>query len=130
MFDFKDEAVSGLTLRSSPPTSELEDPQLWEFNRLTASLFEGVIHVAFKPTSAVGDEMRRELRADLANLADWVANNSRVLLDFKGVSDFDAGCIESLTLLEQRLKTKGSRLALCSLDEAAQAEFFPNRISR
>ncbi len=130
MFDFKDEAVSALTLRSSPPTSELEDPQLWAFKRLNASLSDGVIHVQFTASSLNGDEMRRELRGDFTNLADWVANNSRVLLDFEGVSDFDASCIEALTLLEQRLKSKGSRLALCSLGEAAQSEFFPNRISR
>ena len=74
--------------------------------------------------------MRRELSGDFSHLADRVANNSSIPLDFEGVSDFDVGCIEVLTRLEQRLNSKGSQLALCKLNEAAQAEFFSNRISR
>ena len=74
--------------------------------------------------------MRRELPGDFSRLADRLANNSSIPLDCEEVSDFDVGCIEVLTRLEQRLNIKGSQLALCKLDEAAQAEFFSNRISR
>ncbi len=129
MFDFKEEAVAALTLRSSPPLSESEDPESWEFQRLSASQLGGVIHVRFQESNVEGDEMRRELRNDFVHLTELVPNDSRVLLDFEGVSEFDAGCIEALSLLELKLKSKGSRMALCQLGDDVQTAFFPNRVS-
>jgi anti-anti-sigma regulatory factor len=53
-----------------------------------------------------------------------LGNDSKVLVDFTGIELFDAAFIDALLLLSKRLRTKGSRIALCCLAPAARAFFF------
>lgn len=46
------------------------------------------------------------------------------LLDFVGAKSFCADAIDELILFNQKLRTKGSRMALCCLDPTVHQSFF------
>ena len=128
MFEFADEATSALASKSTRPAAESDHPEWWTFLQLTVTRSAGVTHVHFKPTTNLSEEETlAELRKDFALLADSLVNDSRVLLDFTGRSEFCAASIEALAAFNRKLQSKGSRLALCNLDPAVQASFFPDR---
>jgi hypothetical protein len=129
MFDFQDEAIDALASKSVRPVTESDDSQSWQLQQLIASRSGDVIHVKFKTTDLCVDERARELRKDFSRLADCLVNNSQVLLDFEGLHEFCPASIAALAMFDLRLKSKGSRLALCNLEATVQASFFPNRAS-
>jgi hypothetical protein len=128
MFEFLDEAVSALTPRSTGSSVESVDPALWTFEYFETSRREGVTLITFKElTSGEDEEPSRKLPDELSLIARSLVNNSRVVMDFEGLPEFSAGSIEALTQFNKTLQTKGSRLALCNLEPAVHASFFPNR---
>ena len=124
MFDFAEEASSALG--SKTPPAKPDDPGSWILQHLTASQKGSVVHVRFKKTKAFDEETLSELRNDFAQLARRLINDSRVLLDFEGISEFCAASIDALALFNRKLQSKGSRLALCHLPPAVRASFFPH----
>ena len=124
MYDFSEEAIHGITSKSGQPLTESTPPETWSFEHLAVSRSDDVTHVTFKRGQIFGEETVPTLREDFAQLAEKLARNSRVLLDFTGVTSFSVASLESLALFNRQLKTKGSRMALCCLDPAARECFF------
>jgi anti-anti-sigma regulatory factor len=83
-----------------------------------------VTHVQFTEAGEFGEETVAGLREDFAQLADKLGIDSKVLVDFTGIELFSAAFIEALVLFSKRLRTKGSRIALCCLAPAAREFFF------
>jgi anti-anti-sigma regulatory factor len=94
---------------------------------LAVSRSAGVTQVRFKEAQTFGEETVSDLRDDFAQLADRLGRDSKVLLDFTGVKSFSAASIGALALFNQKLQTKGSRIALCCLAPAARESFFAAR---
>ncbi len=127
MYDFRDEAILAITPRSEKPATEATTPESWIFKHLDVSRSASVTLVQFKEAQAFGEETVSDLRGDFARLAEKLGRDSKVLVDFAGVTSFSAACIDALVLFNQRLQTKGSRIALCCLDPAARESFFVAR---
>lgn len=127
MFDFPEEASLALGSKATRVMSESEDPVGWAFHHLFASRTASVIHVRFKSPGPCDADTLNDLRADFSKLSDALVNDSQVLLDFEGVSEFCPGSIEALESLNAKLKSRGSRLTICNLEPAVQASFFPHR---
>ena len=123
MYDFRDEAIHALTPKTSCSVPEPTAPESWIFEYLAVSYSASVTHVRFKGTQAFGEETVNGLRKEFAQLADSLAKDSKVLLDFAGVTSFCAAAINELILFRQKLRIKGSRMALCGLTPTAQASF-------
>ncbi|WP_146526630.1 hypothetical protein [Novipirellula artificiosorum] len=128
MFDLFDEANDAIASKSTRPTADCDEPESWSFQHLIASRNAGVIHVQFKKREGLDTEIPSTLRQDFSQLSDSLVNNSRILLDFECLSEFSAPCIKELKLFNEKLQSKGSRMALCHLEPAVQASFFPDRI--
>ena len=124
MYEFRDEATRALTPKSARPVTEATAPESWTFKHLTVSRSAGVAHVQFKSAQAFGEETVNDLRVDFSQLADRLVRDSKVLLDFVGVKSFCAASIDELILFNQKLRTKGSRIALCRLDPTVHQSFF------
>ena len=124
MYEFRDEATRALTPKSARPVTEATAPESWTFKHLAVSHSASVAHVQFKRAQAFGEETANDLRVDFSQLADKLVRDSKVLLDFGGVKSFCAAAIDELILFNQKLRTKGSRIALCSLDSSVQQSFF------
>ncbi len=124
MYEFRDEATRALTAKSARPVTESTAQESWTFKHLAVSHSARVAHVRFKSALAFGEETKNDLRADFAQLADRLVRDSKVLLDFVGVKSFCAAAIHELVLFNQKLRTKGSRLALCRLDPTVHQSFF------
>ena len=118
------EEVEGKVLS---PFQEATAPETWNFEQLAVSRPERVTHVEFKKAATFGEETGSKLREEFAQLADRLVRNSKVLLDFAGVTSFSAASLEALVLFKKKLQIKGSRLALCCLDSAARECFFVTR---
>jgi hypothetical protein len=127
MYDFRDEATCALMPKSDQPAKEASAPETWKFEHLVVSRSAGVTHVTFKGAEVFGEDTLRELREDFAQLADRLARDSKVVLDFAGVRSFSPASHDALALFYRRLQTKGSRMALCCLDAAARESFFVTR---
>ena len=127
MFDFSDEATCALASKSTRPAANFDDPESWSFQHLVALRSAGVIQVKFKKRKRFAAEFSSELRTDFSQLADFLVNDSRVLLDFECLSEFGSGCIDELKRFNTKLQSKGSRMVLCNLEPAVRASFFPNR---
>ena len=124
MYEFRDEAIRALTPKSDQPATEATAPETWTFEHLAVSRSERVTHVQFKRAQAFGAETANDLRVDFSQLADRLVRDSKVLLDFVGVKSFCAAAIDELILFKKKLRTKGSRMALCCLDPTVQQSFF------
>ncbi len=124
MYEFRDEANRALTPKSARPVTEATDPESWTFKYLAVSRSAGVSHVQFKRTQAFEEETVNDLRADFSQLADKLVRDSKVLLDYGGVKSFCAAAIDELIRFNQKLRTKGSRIALCCLDPTVHQSFF------
>jgi len=127
MFDFPEEAARALGSKATRALSDSGNPETWSFHHLFATRLATVIHVRFKERQHVSDAALPELREDFLKLADSLVNDSQVMLDFDGVTEFPQGSIEALETLNGKLKSKGSRLTLCNLVPEVQSSFFPHR---
>lgn len=122
MYDSFDETVRALTPRSTLNEPKSTAPDSTAFKHLAISCSAGVTHVQFKSAQGAGEEATT-FRGDLARLSESLDRNSRVLLDFAGVTSLTPACIAALAQFQQRLRTKGSRVALCCLESAARESF-------
>ena len=123
MYEFRDEATRALTPKSARSVMEAVAAD-WTFVHLAVSRSETVTHVHFNGAQAFEEETAQDLRADFSQLANGLVRDSKVLLDFVGVNSFCAAAIDELILFNQKLRTKGSRLALCCLDPTVHQSFF------
>jgi MFS superfamily sulfate permease-like transporter len=126
MFEFRDEAIRALAPKSYQPVMDAT-PETWTFEHLSVSLSDRVMHVAFKNARIFGEQTATSFRHDLTQLTDRLVRNTRVLLDFSGVESVDTDSMEALVLFNQKLRTKGSRMALCCLEPSARECFFVAR---
>ena len=124
MYDFRDEAISALTPKVESIETDLTPPDSWDFQHLNVSRSEGVTHVEFQQAKTFDETTVRELREDFTQLAEKLGRDSKVLLDFTGVDELSSAVIDTLVLFHKRLRAKGSRIALCSLDPTAKEAFF------
>ncbi len=124
MYEFRDEAIQELTPKTERNLAEATEPESWTFKYLAVSRPEDVTLVTFKEATEFGDAAVNELRDDLARLADMLEKNSKVLIDFTGVASFSAASVNAIALCKQRLRNKGSRIALCSLAPTVRESFF------
>ena len=128
MFEFRDEAVSALTPKSTGSATESVDPALWTFQNFEASRRDGVTLITFKESKeGQNEESSRKISDELSLIARSLVNNSRVVMDFEGLPEFSADSIEALTQFNKTLQSKGSRLALCNLEPEVHTAFFPKR---
>ena len=124
IYESREEATRELTPKSIKPVTDSSAPESWTFEHLAVSRSAGVTHVRFTEASDFNDATVAGLREDFAQLADKLCMDSKVLVDFTGVELFDAAFIDALVLFSRKLRTKGSRIALCCLAPAAHAFFF------
>lgn len=125
IFDFLQEASDALASKSARVNTYAIDPSQWSFRQLAAALRpSGVVHVTFKPHTDDESKSRSDLGKDLAELAELLANDSRVLLDFEGVLAFDSDAVITLGEFDGKLRSKGSRIVLCNLEPAVRDSFF------
>lgn len=128
MFDFVEEAACALSSGSTRHEAESDDPTSWTFQHLVASRSAKMIHVKFKRKDCLDSQHSIKLRSDFSHLADFVVNDSRVLMDFAGLRGFSTECIDELKRFNANLQSKGSRIVLCNLESAVRSSFFPHRI--
>jgi len=124
IYESRSEAIRALTPKLQKAATESSAPDSWEFQHLTVSRSAGVTLVEFADPKKFGEETADELREDFSQLADNLGIDSKVLVDFTGVDHFSAACVDSLVVFSQMLRTRGSRIALCSLAPAARESFF------
>lgn len=129
IFEFLQEASDALASKSARVNSYVLDPSQWEFRLLNAANRpSGVIHITFKrhaeDESAARGALARDLSKDLAELAELLSNDSRVMLDFEGVLAYDSDAIIKLAEFDGKLRSKGSRIVLCNLEPAVHDSFF------
>ncbi|MDV6032579.1 MAG: STAS domain-containing protein [Phycisphaera sp. RhM] len=131
MFEFHDEAAAALAVKPREPVRPLGNLDGEPMESLNITVLGPILHVRFDPDVLDGEEeSESQLRGDLTRLAKWLQNDSRVIVDFDGLSFFSAASIEALETFYQRLKAKGSRLVLCNLDADVKASFYPSRLPR
>jgi len=123
VYQLRDEAISVLTPKSAHAMTKATMPESSTFKHLTVSCSASVTLVQFKEEN-YGEETVSDLRGDFTQLADRLVIDSKVLLDFTGVKSFCAASIDALTLFSQKLRSKGSRIALCCFSPEVQASFF------
>ena len=124
IYESRDEATRALKPKLEKAATESSAPDSWTFQHLTVSRSAGVTHVQFTQAKDFGEETVAGLRADFAQLADQLGIDSRVLVDFTGVALFSAAFIDALVVFRRKLRTRGSRIALCCLAPTARAFFF------
>ncbi len=124
IYDSRDEAIRILTPKLKKAPTESSAPATWTFQHLAVSRVGGVTHVRFTEAEDFSDETVAGLRENFTQLADKLGIDSKVLVDFTGVTLFNAAFIDALVAFSRRLRTKGSRIALCCLAPAARDFFF------
>jgi hypothetical protein len=124
MYDFRDEAVRALTPPIEVTASDRNTPESQALQHLDVSHSARVTHVKFQGATTFGHETINDLRGDFAQLADGLDKDSKVLMDFTGVVSFSLASIDALAKFNERLRTKGSRMVLCSLAPTARDCFF------
>ena len=129
MYEFRDEAIRALTPKTTCLAKEPATNETWTLPHFVVSRSAGVTHVEFKKAKTPVKDTGNNLRKDLSKLADSLVIDSKVLLDFDGIKSFCADSIAELVLFNQKLRTKGSRVALCCLEPAVRESFFAGRIS-
>lgn len=127
MYEFRDEASRAMTPKLEKTATEATTPESWTFRHLAVSRCAGVTHVQFNEAKTFGDETPSSLGADLGHLADMLGRDSKVLLDFTGVASISSASINAIILLNEKLRTKGSRIALCCLEPTVRELFFAAR---
>ncbi len=127
MYEFHDEAARELMPQLAHPATKVTAPESWTFKQLAVSRSVGVTRVEFKVAQVAGEEIENDLRQDFALLGERLVKDSKVLIDFTGVTSFSAASIGLLVQLNQVLQIKGSRLALCCLAPAVHQSFFEKK---
>ena len=127
MYDHCNEAARALTPKFDGTETEAAAPESGALRHLEVSCSASVTHVTFSAATTFGDETINDLRADLAQLADGLGKDSKVLMDFSGVVSFSPASINALAQFNERLRTRGSRMVLCSLESTARDCFFAGR---
>ncbi len=124
MYEHCDEATLALTPKTAKPGTEVRAASPWSFKTFTVSQSANLVFVEFNRTRAFGAATLSNLRSDLLQLADSLERNSKVLVDFTGVEAFCASSIGELDLFNRKLRNKGSRIALCCLEDTVHESFF------
>lgn len=125
MYEFHDEAVTALRPKSQRPEWSLPAAAgSCDFKHLAVSPSATVTEVRFKQAEGFGEEAAGELREELAQLAEILPRDSRLLLDFTGMRSFSAAACDALVQLNQKLKMRGSRMVLCCLEDEAREDMF------
>jgi hypothetical protein len=124
IYESHEEATQALTPKAEKAVTESSAPNSWTFRHLGVWRSAGVTHVHFPAGKDFDEETVAGLREDFAQLADKLGTDSKVLVDFTGVVLFSAAFIDALSLFSRKLRTKGSRIALCCLAPTALASFF------
>jgi anti-anti-sigma regulatory factor len=116
--------VLALTPRKEKSGTEATVPETWKFKHLSLYRPAGVTHVQFKRAGSLTAEALDELVEDFGQLAERMGRDSKVLLDFTGVTLANAALIDALVVFHKRLRNKGSRFALCCLEDSVREFFF------
>ena len=124
MYESREEAVDTLTPRPTQPVTENEAPEPWTLKQMVVSRLGSVSLVQFKKGLTIEEETEKELREDLTRLADSLIRDSKVLFDFTGVMSISSAFIDSLAHFNQKLRIKGSRIALCCTAPDVRQSFF------
>ena len=125
IYEFRDEAIEALTSKSKVQNpAEAPEPETCPMKHLQLSTSADVTLVEFIGPTAVDEKTSSDLKADFSQLADKLRGDSRVLLDFSAAESFTPAAIDSLMYFNQRLRIKGSRMALCCLEPVVQQAFF------
>jgi anti-anti-sigma regulatory factor len=127
MFDSRDEAINAVASKSTRAATDNEALASLKFKHFSAQLVDRVTSITFKKSQRCNAETLSELRDEFAQLGDSLLNDSRVVIDFTGLTEFCADSIEALAQLSRKLQSKGSRIALCNLSPDVKDAFFPNR---
>ena len=127
MYEFRDEAVDAISSKTASLVTTPGGPESWTLKHLDVSPSEGVTHISFKGSPTFGEATVSSLREDLAQLADRLPKDSKVLMDFAGVKSLCKAAVDELVLFNQKLRYKGSRIVLCCLDSSARESFFDVR---
>ena len=129
MYEFRKEAVDALTQRSAQPVVETEAPEPWTLKHMAVSRSASVSLVEFKKGQTFEEETEKELREDLTRLADSLTRDSKVIFDFTGVMSISSASIDSLAQFNQKLRIKGSRIALCCIAPDVRQSSFLQRVT-
>ena len=124
IYPSQDEAISELLPKARNAGNSLPVPELGSFEQLIVSQSAGITQVQYKEPAILAQDILTQVQKDFMQLADKLTGDSRVLIDFTGVESFGPAGITALTLFEKRLKVRGSRMVLCSLDTNVRASFF------
>lgn len=123
IYESFEEASREIAPKSEKTPTESSAPESWSFKHLNVSRSAGVTCVRFREASNLSEAIA-ELRSDFAELAGKLGMDSKVLVDFSGVETFSAASIDALVEFSRKLRTKGSRIALCCLVPSARESFF------
>ena len=128
MYEYREEAICALTPKSMETDKPTPDaPLSSDFSYMTVSRSAAVTHVQLKGAIDSSAESEGQFSEDLCRLADMLTIDSKVLLDFTDVESFSTAGIDALTLFNRKLRHRGSRVVLCSLNPDTRASFFPAR---
>ncbi len=127
MYEHREEAISALSPKSAQPATETTDPESWKFKHFAVLRSANTAHVQFRDEESFKQETTQTLSEDLTQLADELAKDSRVLLDFSAVVSFNPAFIDALAQFNQKLKNKGSRSVICCLNPEVRQSFFENK---
>ena len=120
IYESREDATRALTPKSERTVTESSTPDSWDFEHLAVSRSAGVTRVWFTEPNSLSEGTGAELREDFAQLADKLGKDSKVVLDFTGVEQLGASFMDGLLVFSKKLRTKGSRIALCCLAPAAR----------
>lgn len=123
IYEFRDEAMCALTPKTHQVTAATA-PQSWTTEVFAVSHAGAVTLVQFASVPTFTEESIVELRKSFTQLAEMLGKDSKVLFDFSDVVTFGFAAISELALFNRKLRTKGSRLALCCLAPTVQRSFF------
>ena len=124
MYEQLDEALDALTPRTEKVATEITAPETWDFSHLEASRVADKILLRFKGSQTFDEAELGPLREDFTRLTGLLGRDSRLLLDFTGITLFSAASIRELAQFSRNLQSKGSRVVLCCLEPDVSATFF------
>lgn len=125
MWEFRPEAILGLTPKNLVPVQpEASGPESWEFDHLLVSRSGCITLVEFKAIINEEEAGLKNLLKDFMQLADQLATDCQVLIDFAGVTSFSNAALSALLAFNQKVRNKGSRIGLCCLAADVQKAFF------
>lgn len=129
MYESREEAIDELAPKSEHAVSRGSPLESWSLRRLSVMRLDGSMVVQFPQGESLDGDAAKDLREDFAELADTLDRDSKVLLDFTGVTECPPLLVDTLVSFCKRLRTRGSRLVLCCLGTSAQKVFFSRTAS-